>query len=105
MKCSNPECKCWFIAKANAKKQYVCPWCDNINDRPHFLQFKDRYYVSKIQKKENEVFSDKPVYSFVLRNEKNDITNNYISNMYIIIIIEGWILVKCILKINIVMLR
>ena len=83
MKCSNPECKCWFIARANAKKQYVCPWCDNVNDRPHFLQFKDRYYVSKIQKKENEIFSDRPVYSFVLRDEKNDITNNYISNMYI----------------------
>ena len=84
MKCSNPACGCWYLAKPNQKKQYVCPWCDSVNERPMFLQFKDRYSVSKNCKdREKEVFEEKAVYSFVLREEKNDITNNYISNMYV----------------------
>lgn len=82
MKC--PDCGCWHIAKANENRQYICPWCDAVNERPLFLQFKDRYSVSKSTKsKEREVFNETPVYSFVLRDEKNEITNNYISNMYI----------------------
>lgn len=82
MKC--PACGCWHIARANSERQYVCPWCDDVNDRPLFLQFKDRYVVSKNNKeRDREVFSDRSVYSFVLRDEKNDITDNYISNMYI----------------------
>ena len=82
MKC--PKCGCWHIAKVNKKKQYVCPWCDEVNDRPLFLQFKDRYSISKKNSSnEKEVFTDKTVNSFVLRDEKNEITNNYISNFYI----------------------
>lgn len=82
MKC--PNCGCWHMAKVNRDKQYVCPWCDDINDKPMFLQFKDRYDISKTGKKEkNEVFKDEAVNSFVLRDEKNDITNNYISNFYV----------------------
>lgn len=82
MKC--PNCNCWHIAKVNKEKQYQCPWCDDINEKPMFIQFKDRYYISKIGKDSNrEVFKDVVVNSFVLRDEKNDITNNYISNFYI----------------------
>ncbi len=83
MKCMNPACKCWFLAKTNEKKQYVCPWCDCVNEKPHFLQFKDRYYITRVKKKETEVSSDKLVYSYVLRDDKNDVTNNYVSNLYV----------------------
>ena len=78
MKC--PECGCWHLAK----RQYICLWCDNVNDKPMFLQFKDRYSVSKNNEgREKEIHNEKAVYSFVLKDEKNDITDNYISNMYI----------------------
>lgn len=82
MKCS--VCGCWHMTKINSKKQYICPWCDSVNEKPMFIQFKDRYDISKIGKIETqEVFEDVAVNSFVLRDEKNDITNNYISNFYI----------------------
>lgn len=82
MKC--PACGCWHMAKVNSKKQYTCPWCDDVNEKPMFIQFKDRYDISKIGKTETkEVFQDVIVNSFVLRDEKNDVTNNYISNFYI----------------------
>ena len=48
MKC--PACGCWHMAKVNSKKQYTCPWCDDVNERPMFIQFKDRYDISKIGK-------------------------------------------------------
>lgn len=82
MKC--PSCGCWHMAKGNSRKQYECPWCDDINEKPMFIQFKDRYDISKVGKTESkEVFKDETINSFVLRDEKNDITNNYISNFYI----------------------
>lgn len=84
MKC--PKCGNWHLALPNSNKEYVCPWCDDINERPMFLQFKDRYDISKIGKVKgdsSEYFKDIPVNSFVLRDEKNDITNNYVSNFYI----------------------
>ena len=81
MKC--PECGCWHLAKANKKREYECPWCDAINDKPMFLQFKDRIDISDNKKDTKMVNKDVPVNSFVLRDEKNDITNNYVSNFYI----------------------
>ena len=79
MKCSNPQCGCWFIAK----KKYICPWCDKENSKPWFLQFKDRYSIVHNNELGKEVYEDKAVHSFVLRDEKNDITRNYISNAYV----------------------
>lgn len=79
MKCK--KCGNWHYATANSKKEYICPWCDDKNERPLFLSFKDRYYVKK--DKNRTILEDKVVNSFVLRNEKNDITNNYVSNFYI----------------------
>ncbi len=86
MKCT--KCGNWHLATPNCERQYICPWCDDVNERPMFLQFKDRYDVSRIGTKKDDplrstVFEDRTVNSFVLRNEKNDITNNYISNFYI----------------------
>ncbi len=82
MKC--PDCGCWFIAKPDSKKQYVCPWCDSVNEKPLFLQFKDRYSVT-VNDKDNLKLdnADVTVNSFVLRDEMNEVTNNYISNFYI----------------------
>lgn len=78
MKC--PKCGCWHLVKKNN----ICPWCDDENEKPLYLQFKDRYYITKNNKaKEKEVFQDVSVNSFILRNEKNDVTTNYISNFYI----------------------
>ena len=84
MKC--PKCGNWHLALPNNNKENVCPWCDDINERPMFLQFKDRYDISKIGREKgdpSEYFKDNPVNSFVLRDEKNNITNNYVSNFYI----------------------
>lgn len=83
MKC--PECGNWHLALADKNRKYICPWCDSENQRPLFLQFKDRYDVSRDDEGEKEpvVFKDKAVGSYVLRNERNDITDNYVSNLYI----------------------
>lgn len=83
MKC--PQCGCWHLAKADEKKRYLCPWCDSENERPYFLQFKDVYYVIALEGKTKKgvLKEDRAVNSFVLRNEKNDVTNNYVSNFYI----------------------
>lgn len=86
-----PECGNWHLAIADKNRRYYCPWCDAENPRPVFLQFKDRYYakekatISKgsISKPERKILQDVPVNSFVLRDDKNDITQNYISNFYI----------------------
>ena len=81
MKC--PKCGCWHIAKVNKGRQYVCPWCDDINERPLFLQFKDRYVITSKEHEEKLVTEDRNINSFVLREEMNEVTNNYISNFYI----------------------
>lgn len=83
MKC--PVCGNWHIAVANGSHEYVCPWCDDVNPRPMFLQFKDRYDVDVpgTLVVGEKVKQDIAVNSFVLRDEVNTITDNYISNMYI----------------------
>jgi serine/threonine protein kinase len=81
MKCS--ECGHWHFASPNKDRKYFCPWCDEENQRPCFLQFKDRYYVADSKEKKRIIMQEKPVDSFVLREEKNAVTNNYISNLYI----------------------
>ncbi len=79
MKCK--KCGNWHYAFANSKKEYICPWCDARNEKPLYLSFKDRYYIRKHNNR--IVLEEKVVNSFVLRDEKNDITNNYVSNFYI----------------------
>lgn len=92
MKCE--DCGNWHLAVSDENRKYICPWCDAENERPLFLSFKDRYYVRKSAKNheaemvsktthEKVVFEERVVNSFVLRDEKNVITNNYISNFYI----------------------
>lgn len=85
MKCT--ECGNWHLALSNPERKYICPWCDAENKRPMFLQFKDRYYINKqLEKhgdKEKVLMEEKIINSFVLREEKNNITDNYISNFYI----------------------
>ena len=82
MKC--PECGCWHLAKINNKKEYICPWCDAINNKPLFLQFKDRYSITLNDKDKLKLDNnDVTVNSFVLRDEMNEVTNNYVSNFYI----------------------
>ena len=82
MKC--PVCGNWHIAQKK-EKGYECPWCDDVNPRPLFLQFKDRYNVDMpgTLVPNEQVKKDVGVISFVLRDEANNITDNYISNMYI----------------------
>lgn len=81
MKC--PECGHWHFASPDKNRKYFCPWCDEENSRPFFLQFKDRYYVLDAKTRKRVVMEEQPVESFVLREEKNAITNNYISNLYV----------------------
>ena len=83
MKC--PVCGNWHLATTNANREYVCPWCDDINPRPMFLQFKDRFNVDipGTLVKGEKIKKDVAVHSFVLRDEANTITNNYVSNLYI----------------------
>lgn len=81
MKC--PECGHWHYASPDKNRKYFCPWCDEENTRPFFLQFKDRYYVLDAKTRKRVVKKEHPVDSFVLREEKNAITNNYISNLYV----------------------
>ena len=81
MKC--PECGHWHFASPDKNRKYFCPWCDEENPRPFFLQFKDRYYVLDAKTRKRVVMEEQPVESFVLREEKNAITNNYISNLYV----------------------
>lgn len=61
----------------NANREYVCPWCDDINPRPMFLQFKDRFNVDipGTLVKGEQIKKDVAVHSFVLRDEANTITN------------------------------
>lgn len=82
MKC--PVCGNWHIAKKGAKG-YDCPWCDDINQRPSFLQFKDRFDVDMpgTLVPDEQIRKDVGVISFVLRDEVNSVTDNYVSNMYI----------------------
>ena len=82
MKC--PVCENWHIAKPG-KNGYECPWCDDVNPRPLFLQFKDRYDVDMpgTLVPEEKIRKDYGVISFVLKDEVNSVTDNYISNMYI----------------------
>lgn len=81
MKCS--ECGHWHFASSDQNRKYFCPWCDEENQRPSFLQFKDRYYVLDTKTRKRVIMEEQPVESFVLREEKNTITNNYISNLYV----------------------
>ncbi|SHK77654.1 Protein kinase domain-containing protein [Anaerocolumna jejuensis DSM 15929] len=81
MKCN--ECGHWHYASPDKERKYFCPWCDEENERPIFLQFKDRYYVVDAKERNRIILKEEPVESFVLREEKNAITNNYISNLYI----------------------
>jgi DNA-binding helix-hairpin-helix protein with protein kinase domain len=83
MKC--PVCENWHIAKPNKQREYICPWCDDANERPMFIQFKDRYDVSEqLGKKDNTLVNeDVSVNSFVLRREKNSITDNYVTDFYV----------------------
>lgn len=83
MKC--PVCGNWHLASANSSREYVCPWCDDINPRPMFLQFKDRYDIDVpgTLVDGEKIVQDISVNSFVLRDEVNTITDNYISNMYV----------------------
>jgi len=82
MKC--PVCGNWHIAKPGING-YECPWCDDVNPRPLFLQFKDRYDVDMpgTLVPEEKIRKDYGVISFVLKDEVNSVTDNYISNMYI----------------------
>jgi len=81
MKCT--ECGHWHFASPNLERKYFCPWCDEENSRPFFLQFKDRYYIEDAKDEKKVVKKEVAVESFVLREEKNAVTNNYISNLYI----------------------
>ncbi len=81
MKCS--ECGHWHYASPDKDRKYYCPWCDEENKRPYFLQFKDRYYVEDPKEKKKVIKEEKAIESFVLREEKNAVTNNYISNLYV----------------------
>ena len=81
MKC--PKCGHWHFASPDKNRKYFCPWCDEENPRPFFLQFKDRYYVLDAKTKKRVVKEEQQVESFVLREEKNTVTNNYISNLYV----------------------
>ncbi|WP_312072184.1 protein kinase domain-containing protein [Anaerotignum propionicum] len=83
MKCSNPDCVHWHFASPDKNRKYFCPWCDEENPRPVFLQFKDRYYVEEEKTKKKVLKEERSVESFVLREEKNAVTNNYISNLYV----------------------
>ena len=81
MKCS--KCGHWHFAKPDSERKYFCPWCDEENERPNFLQFKDRYRVLDSKESKRVIFKENPVDSYVLKEEKNAITNNYISNLYV----------------------
>ncbi len=82
MKCST--CGAWHLAEMDGDNQYVCPWCESVNDEPMLIQFKDMYYMPRTYKRgPTDVFKEKDVNVFVLREEKNTVTNNYISNFYI----------------------
>ena len=78
-KCTS--CGCWHLANPTKDRKYLCPWCDEENPRPIFLQFKDRYVIK--EPSHEAIRDDKAVNSFVLRREKNDITENYVSNFYV----------------------
>ncbi len=77
------ECGDWHYAMPDKDRNYSCPWCDEENKRPYFLQFKDRYYVEDPKEKKKVIKEEKAIESFVLREEKNAVTNNYISNLYV----------------------
>lgn len=79
MKC--PVCGSWHLATPSPDRKYYCPWCDEENPRPLFLQFKDRCVVKEPGKEAKK--DDIPINSFVIRREKNDVTENYISNFYV----------------------
>lgn len=81
MKC--PNCGHWHYASPSSDRKYYCPWCDEENKRPYFLQFKDRYYVEDSQNKKKVMKLEKTIDSFVLRTESNSVTTNYISNLYV----------------------
>lgn len=85
MKC--PDCGNWHLAVHHEGK-YICPWCDAENERPAFLQFKDRYDADlpgSLVKGEKflEDKDVKDVTSYVLRKEVNRVTDNYVSNLYV----------------------
>lgn len=81
MKC--PGCGHWHLASHDKDGAYCCPWCDRKNKRPHFLQFKDHYSIYDSKEKKKVILKERPVESFVLREETNVVTSNYLSNIYL----------------------
>lgn len=82
MKC--PECGNWHIARRLGEK-YPCPWCDAVNEPPVFLRFKDMYVAdlpgSLVEGE--RIRKSKLVYEFALRKEVNNVTGNYVSDLYV----------------------
>ena len=75
IKCN--ECDAWYLPVQKVGEAYTCPWCENSNDAPRYLSFRDSYamYDKSTLKKELKF---KAVSSFLLRKSICSITNNYI---------------------------
>lgn len=74
MKCKH--CGAWYYPVNQENNKYNCPWCEKNNDRPNHLQFGDDCKIiinGNAIRKEPE-----RIQTYILKESKNDITNNYI---------------------------
>jgi DNA-binding helix-hairpin-helix protein with protein kinase domain len=68
-------CGVWYYPTRKEKNQCICPWCEIGNDIPMYMSFRDSY---KIKKDDNNK-QHKAIFSYILRESDNHITNNYIN--------------------------
>lgn len=84
-------CKSWYYPVDREGSHSVCPWCENKNQIPLFLSFRDSCKRWNNDKSEVEIKSH---YSYILRESNNDITDNYIYRDIIDVEIKPYFKIK-----------
>jgi DNA-binding helix-hairpin-helix protein with protein kinase domain len=69
------RCEAWHYPSIKINDKYFCPWCENENDAPMYLSFRDGFRIGKDNKSNLE---HKVISSYILRESENNITENYV---------------------------